>query len=36
MREEMKAGNQQNLESLQLVVIETQEDNAGNYGVFNF
>ena len=36
MVEEMKAGNQQDLESLQLVGIETQEDNKGNYGVFNF
>ncbi len=32
----MKAGNQQDLESLQLVGIETQEDNTGNAGVFNF
>ncbi len=36
MIEEMKARNQQDLESLQLVGIETQEDNAGNYGVFKY
>ncbi len=36
MIEEMKAGNQKDLESLQLVGIETHEDNAGNWGVFNF
>jgi hypothetical protein len=36
MIEEMKAGNQKDLESLQLVGIETQEDNKGEWGVFNF
>ena len=36
MVEEIKAGNQQDLENLQLVGIETQEKNKGNYGVFNF
>ncbi len=36
MRKEFKAGDKQDLESLQLVGIETNEDNAGNYGVFNF
>jgi hypothetical protein len=36
MKEEFKAGNKQDMESLQLVGIETQEDNKGNYGVFNF
>jgi hypothetical protein len=36
MVEEMKAGNQKDLESLQLVGIETHEDNEGNFAVFNF
>jgi len=36
MRGEFKGRDKQNLESLQLVGIETQEDNKGNLGVFNF
>lgn len=36
MREELKAENQQDLENLQLVGIETLEDNKSTYGVFNF
>ena len=36
MRGGLKAENQQDLENLQIVGIETLEDNKSTYGVFNF